>query len=138
MKKVLLGFLIIMLISAVFILPRLYSKEQKSIFVVGKISDFPKGTVQLIAPAKAFIISDNEGIYAISAVCTHKGCIIREGNWGLTCPCHAARFDLNGKVLKGPAKEDLVWYAVGSDEAGNLTLETSKIVPPGTKLHTEK
>lgn len=44
------------------------------------------------------------GIYAVSATCTHLGCIVY---WDkdrkiLACPCHAAFFSLNGSVISGP------------------------------------
>jgi glycine/D-amino acid oxidase-like deaminating enzyme/nitrite reductase/ring-hydroxylating ferredoxin subunit len=44
-----------------------------------------------------------------SASCTHQGCVIRwnqiEKSWD--CPCHGSRFDIDGKVLNGPAVVDL-------------------------------
>ena len=44
-----------------------------------------------------------------SASCTHQGCILRfnamEKSWD--CPCHGSRFDVQGKVLNGPAVIDL-------------------------------
>jgi Rieske Fe-S protein len=52
-------------------------------------------------------ISDTE-CAAFSSKCTHLGCEVSlpEGTI-LTCPCHKAQFDLNGKVKRGPAKKDL-------------------------------
>lgn len=49
-------------------------------------------------------------IKAITAVCTHEGCIIdlfstEENNFG--CPCHGSRFNLNGGVVQGPADAPL-------------------------------
>lgn len=48
-------------------------------------------------------------IYALSPVCTHAGCIVNwnseEKSWD--CPCHGARYDINGKVLTGPATRRL-------------------------------
>ncbi len=45
----------------------------------------------------------------VSAVCTHLGCIVRynplEKSWD--CPCHSSRFDLEGRVIEGPALENL-------------------------------
>ena len=49
------------------------------------------------------------GLHAVSAVCTHLGCVVQwngaEKSWD--CPCHASRFDVDGRVLQGPAVKDL-------------------------------
>ncbi|MDO3643222.1 FAD-dependent oxidoreductase [Mucilaginibacter sp. L3T2-6] len=53
---------------------------------------------------------DDEGnIHALNPVCTHAGCIV---NWNGTekswdCPCHGARYDIDGNVLTGPATHNL-------------------------------
>lgn len=44
-------------------------------------------------------------IHAVSAVCTHMGCLV---GWNETdrtwdCPCHGSRFALDGAVIHGPA-----------------------------------
>ena len=48
-------------------------------------------------------------MHAVSAVCTHLGCIVTwngaEKSWD--CPCHGSRFDTEGRVLHGPALKDL-------------------------------
>lgn len=49
---------------------------------------------------------DEQGeLHAVSAVCTHIGCLV---GWNETdrtwdCPCHGSRFDLAGEVIHGPA-----------------------------------
>lgn len=55
------------------------------------------------------VVRTETGVYALSAVCTHLGCLV---NWEpeakqIICPCHAARFDLNGNVVGGPAPKPL-------------------------------
>lgn len=41
---------------------------------------------------------------ALSAVCTHLGCIVqwKEDRKEFLCPCHAGRFSPDGRVLGGP------------------------------------
>jgi glycine/D-amino acid oxidase-like deaminating enzyme/nitrite reductase/ring-hydroxylating ferredoxin subunit len=53
---------------------------------------------------------DEQGIvHAISAACTHLGCIVswNNGEKSWDCACHGSRFDCSGKVLHGPAVKDL-------------------------------
>jgi glycine/D-amino acid oxidase-like deaminating enzyme/nitrite reductase/ring-hydroxylating ferredoxin subunit len=51
----------------------------------------------------------NGELHAVAAECTHLGCAVRwnpaEVSWD--CPCHGSRFDHRGRVLHGPATEDL-------------------------------
>lgn len=51
---------------------------------------------------------------ALSAVCTHLGCIIKwvDDSQEFLCPCHAGRFSTSGQVLGGPPPEPLTTYAV--------------------------
>ncbi|MGH8914221.1 MAG: Rieske 2Fe-2S domain-containing protein, partial [Acidimicrobiia bacterium] len=48
-------------------------------------------------------------VHAVSAICTHLGCQVAlntaERTWD--CPCHGSRFDLDGRVIHGPAVKDL-------------------------------
>lgn len=51
----------------------------------------------------------NGGLHAVNASCTHMKCTV---SWNLTekswdCPCHGARYSMDGKVLNGPASQDL-------------------------------
>jgi glycine/D-amino acid oxidase-like deaminating enzyme/nitrite reductase/ring-hydroxylating ferredoxin subunit len=52
---------------------------------------------------------DGGRLHAVSATCTHLGCIVTwngaEKSWD--CPCHGSRFDHEGRVLHGPAVRDL-------------------------------
>ena len=53
---------------------------------------------------------DDDGqLQAVSAVCTHLGCVVAwnraERSWD--CPCHGSRFTASGTVVQGPAVDDL-------------------------------
>ncbi len=68
-----------------------------------------KSKVVVVAGKPVIVVRTEEGVFALSAVCTHLGCIVK---WDgtvkrLICPCHAANFDLNGNVLGGPAPRPL-------------------------------
>jgi cytochrome b6-f complex iron-sulfur subunit len=48
---------------------------------------------------------------ALSAICTHQTCTITGfGNQNYVCPCHGSTFDINGRVLAGPAPAPLHPY----------------------------
>jgi glycine/D-amino acid oxidase-like deaminating enzyme/nitrite reductase/ring-hydroxylating ferredoxin subunit len=48
-------------------------------------------------------------LHAVSAVCTHMGCVLGWNSVDRTwdCSCHGSRFTLDGSVLHGPATTDL-------------------------------
>ena len=52
---------------------------------------------------------DDGALHAVSARCTHLGCILAwnaaERSWD--CPCHGSRFAVDGDVLQGPAVKPL-------------------------------
>jgi cytochrome b6-f complex iron-sulfur subunit len=53
------------------------------------------------------------GFVAVSAVCTHLGCIVEyDADKEIWCPCHAAFFDLRGNVKSGPAPSSLPTFEV--------------------------
>jgi cytochrome b6-f complex iron-sulfur subunit len=52
-------------------------------------------------------------VIALSAVCTHEGCIVDYSATAnkIECECHGSEFALDGSVLRGPAKTPLKMYA---------------------------
>lgn len=61
------------------------------------------------------IYKDETGkIYALNPVCTHAKCVVgwnrAEKTWD--CPCHGARYNLEGEVLTGPARKGLEKVAI--------------------------
>jgi glycine/D-amino acid oxidase-like deaminating enzyme/nitrite reductase/ring-hydroxylating ferredoxin subunit len=68
---------------------------------------------------KAAIYKDEQGmVHAVSPVCTHMKCIVHwnnaEKSWD--CPCHGSRFNFDGKVIQGPAHEDLAPMQLKDDD----------------------
>lgn len=52
----------------------------------------------------------------LGAVCTHDGCTITEfRNETFVCTCHGSRFDTDGLVLQGPARQPLPRYSATFD-----------------------
>ncbi len=76
------------------------------------IQNLPPGSATVARveghPVAAFR-DDDGALHAVSAVCTHLGCIVNfnaaERSWD--CPCHGSRFGTDGRVLEGPAVDDL-------------------------------
>ncbi len=57
----------------------------------------------------AAYLHDDGTTYALSARCTHMGCIVdwnsRARTWD--CPCHGSRFEYTGMIINGPAAKPL-------------------------------
>lgn len=55
------------------------------------------------------IYKDNLGNHLVYTKCPHQGCKLLfneiEKTWD--CPCHASRFDIDGKCISGPANKDI-------------------------------
>lgn len=62
---------------------------------------------------------------ALSAVCTHLGCLVKwlPSEEIFFCPCHAGKFDINGANISGPPPEPLEVYAVTIDKDSHIVLE---------------
>ncbi|WP_137391798.1 FAD-dependent oxidoreductase [Rhodoligotrophos defluvii] len=93
--------------------------------VTGYLSRKPKSFAEL-APGEAAILKingehvaafkDERGqVHAVSAVCSHMGCIVgwNEADRTWDCPCHGSRFELNGEVIHGPATKPLGTHITG-------------------------
>lgn len=88
---------------------------------IGKLTDKEQlETLAGLAPGEAKLVKfaghsialykeENGNLHALNPVCTHMKCDVSwntaERSWD--CPCHGARYDIDGKVLTGPAHRDL-------------------------------
>ncbi len=116
------------------LVPRLIG--QKKLVKVGKSSRFPVDTFTYIEQHKIFIYRDHEGVKAVSAVCTHLGCILEIDEDGFICPCHGSSYDRGGEVISGPAPRALSWFKVSKAPDGQLMVDMTQQVTPDTKFLT--
>lgn len=74
-----------------------------------------KGRVVQYGEASAIVIHTSQGFAALSAVCTHLGCIVKwdDKKQQIVCPCHGAVFDTKGNVVSGPPPKPLAPIRVG-------------------------
>ena len=108
----------------------------RGVFKVGKREDYPPGTVRHLIFDDAFIVSDEEGIYALSSVCTHHGGPLfkTDQNDAFVCRRHHSRFDLTGRPLRGPATQNLPWLKLTVDRKGDLYLHRLYRGETGAKI----
>jgi Rieske Fe-S protein len=99
----------------------------------GNTSDLPPGSFHVLGDV--VLARDQGGIYAMSAVCTHAGCLTHANtSGGMSCPCHGAVFDSNGNVLAGPARSPLPHFAVEIAADGSITVQASSPVSLQTRM----
>jgi len=105
--------------------------EPPSKYIVGRPEQYRKNSVVYLPEPKVLIFRETEGyFYAMSAVCTHLGCIV---NWKpaekqIACPCHGSRFNKSGEVVGGPAPEPLRHLSMEYTGDGYLIVDSNTIV----------
>ena len=91
--------------------------------------------VAFLPPGRSVaIVRDAEGVYAVSTICTHLGCIVKQSASGFDCPCHGSRFAPDGSVIRGPAPKSLPWIEVRHAGGNTYVIDEGKIVAPGTRV----
>jgi cytochrome b6-f complex iron-sulfur subunit len=92
--------------------PGAFSDEADGAAVRLPLSEVPVGSAKMFRyegkPSVAIRLNEKT-VRALSAVCTHLGCIVKwdGAKQQLVCPCHVAAFDSNGNVVGGPAPRPL-------------------------------
>jgi cytochrome b6-f complex iron-sulfur subunit len=108
--------------------------EPATAFSVGPPDAIAVGSVVTNVEHRIYVIRMMEGFRALSAVCTHLGCITRfqpDRNI-IACPCHGSQFTLAGEVVAGPAPRPLRWLEMRLSDRGELIVDTAVEVPAGT------
>jgi Rieske Fe-S protein len=92
------------------------------------------GTPKYFSSAKAFVVRDAGGLYAVSGICTHSGCTNIYQSGKFVCPCHNATFDLNGAHPTFPAPSGtLKHFVLCVDGSGAVWIDPKKTVDPSTR-----
>ncbi|GFO56892.1 cytochrome b6 [Geomonas sp. Red276] len=94
--------------------------------VVFAETDVPEGEAKFFqyAGSSAVVVRTKAGqLIALSAVCTHLGCIVQweKEQQDFLCPCHAGRYTPDGTVISGPPPKPLAKLPVAVAE-GKITI----------------
>ena len=95
---------------------------------VGPLSDYPTNIVsdKFAKAQKLFVVRSGDQIYAMSANCTHKHCLLGLRDNNIKCHCHGSMFSEHGTVTSGPAKYSLPRYAIKLNEQKHLIVDKSR------------
>jgi cytochrome b6-f complex iron-sulfur subunit len=101
--------------------------EASPLVSVGRPEHYPADSVTLDPRFGIFIVHANEGFYALSAVCSHLGCLTvwKEEAGTIACPCHGSFFQRDGSIIAGPAPKPLPWLRMWITDDGELMVDRS-------------
>jgi len=112
--------------------PRLAGEKKR--IVLDDPQRFPVDTFTFLEEHNLYVYRDHEGLKAVSAICTHLGCILEKSMDGFECPCHGSCYNNEGEVLSGPAPRNLAWYSVGRGADGRIMINPGKNVSSDEKF----
>jgi cytochrome b6-f complex iron-sulfur subunit len=104
--------------------------EPPTAFRAGNPDLYPANSVTFLQDQQVYIVRTGEGFYAISAVCTHLGCITQwKPDAGIiACPCHGSKFKSDGTKVEGPAPRPLPHFAISLTADGELRIDKLETV----------
>lgn len=107
--------------------------EASPVVAVGRPEHYPMDSVTLEPRFGIFIVHWTEGFYALSAVCSHLGCLCvwKEEAGMIGCPCHGSAFQRDGRIIAGPAPKPLPWLRMWMTDEGELMVDRAAKVAPG-------
>ena len=111
--------------ALVYLTPPVSTKANEGPVEVGDEAELPVGTgrVYPFKDTKVLIVRTEDKLVALSAICTHAGCICewQADKKQVFCPCHGGVFDLEGNVVAGPPPRPLAKYRI-SVQDGKITV----------------
>lgn len=125
-----LGFLgINFLMFLRFFFPRVLY-EPKTKFRIGYPTDFGFGVdTKFQNQYRIWVVRNTEGIFVISAICTHLGCTPdwKSSENKFKCPCHGSGYDPEGVNFEGPAPRPMDRAHVELDPEGQIMVDLSRL-----------
>ncbi len=103
-------------------------------FNLRPVKDYLVGSVTSIPSARTWLLRDERGLYAMSAICTHLGCTANHAGLLFECPCHGSQFNEAGEVLHGPARQPLGHVELTLSPDDLVVLDTTIAVPSTQRL----
>jgi len=99
--------------------------EPATTFRAGNPDLYPLYSVTFLPDQQVYIVRMPEGFYAVSAVCTHLGCVTQwKPDAGMiACPCHGSKFKPDGTKIEGPAPRPLPHFAISLTADGELLVD---------------
>jgi cytochrome b6-f complex iron-sulfur subunit len=106
--------------------------EPSPIVNAGKPEGYPEDSVTLDVNSGIYLIHTKEGFFALSAICTHLGCMTAwKPELGIiACPCHGSKFNRDGEKIAGPAPRPLPWLRTWVSDDGDLMVDRSTDIRP--------
>lgn len=106
--------------------------EPPNVFEAGKPDEYVKGQVneRWKKEFRVWVVRNDEGLYAMLAMCTHLGCT---PNWfadenRFKCPCHGSQYDILGRNVAGPAPKPLFRCALKLASDGQLQINKGQLL----------
>ena len=110
--------------------------EPSTTFRAGNPDLYPVNYVTFNQDQQVYIVRTQEGFYAVSAVCTHLGCITQwkpDANL-IACPCHGSKFKSDGTKVEGPAPRSLPHFGITLTPDGELLVDKMETIKPEQAL----
>ena len=102
--------------------------EPSPVVNAGKPGRYEPDSVTLDPANGIYLVHSPQGFYALSAVCTHLGCLTawKQELGMIACPCHGSKFHPDGTKIEGPAPRPLPWLRMWLSDDGDLMVDRSQ------------
>ena len=105
--------------------------EPPARFHIGPPEDYPVNSVSFLREQQVYVVRTADGFAAVSAICTHLGCITewKPDDNLIECPCHGSKYTREGKKVAGPAPRALPHFNIQLAPDGQLVVDKLSTIP---------